>query len=108
MVKCYDWLRLFESTSFYILLIGETLNDIKPFMILLAVTLLTFGIPMVLLNLNRGEDNAIIEPIFGFWLLDLIMNQYLLALGEFNMDNFSDNDNSALCYLFFILATFVT
>ena len=108
MVKCYDWLRLFESTSFYILLITETLNDIKPFMILLAVTLLTFGIPMVLLNLNRSEDNAIIDPVFGFWLLDLVMNQYLLALGEFNMDAFSDNPQSALCYIFFILATFIT
>ena len=108
MIKIYDWLRMFDDTSFFILLIGETLKDIVPFMILLAVTLLTFGVPMVLLNLNRGDDNVIIEPIFGFWILDLLMNQYLLALGEFNMDNFAENPQSAICYFFFILATFIT
>lgn len=108
MIKCYDWLRMFDDTSFFILLIGETLKDIVPFMILLSVTLLTFGVPMVLLNLNRGDDNAVIEPIFGFWVLDLLMNQYLLALGEFNMDSFAENPQSAICYVFFILATFIT
>merc|ERR1719458_472195 len=36
------------------------------------------------------------------------MNQYLLALGEFNMDSFAENPQSAICYVFFILATFIT
>lgn len=28
MIKLYDWLRLFDGTSFYILLIAETMKDI--------------------------------------------------------------------------------
>lgn len=52
-IKMFDWLRLFEGTAFYILLVAETLSDIKPFMVLLFTALLMFGMPIFMLNLNR-------------------------------------------------------
>ena len=108
MVKVFDWLRLFENTAFYILLVQETMKDIKAFLILLLTTLMMFGIPMVMLDLNRTEENALVDPTFGFWLLNLLLNQYMLALGEFNMDNFADQPQSLMCFFFFISATFIT
>lgn len=32
----------------------------------------------------------------------------MLSLGEFNIDNFQDSPNTALCFIFFIMATFIT
>ena len=55
-IKLYDWLRLFENTAFYVLLVKLTMKDILPFMILLFVSLLIFGIPMSMLSLNRDES----------------------------------------------------
>ena len=108
LAKVFDWLRLFEQTAFYILLINETLKDIGSFLILLVVALMMFGVPMIMLNLNREPDAQIVDPIFNSWMLNLLLNQYLLALGEFNFDNFSDQPQAALCYILFIGATFFT
>lgn len=90
LYKVFDWLRLFEDTAFYILLMEETLSDIKAFMILLFVALSTFGVPMIILDFNRTADDGNVDGIFGFWVFNMLINQYLLALGEFNMDNFAD------------------
>lgn len=104
----FDWLRLFDKTSFFIKLIGETLVDILPFMILLVTSLMMFGVPVAMLNLNRAEgDNDIVSTIFGFWIFDLLANQYFLSLGEFNTDNFEAGPQSILCYIFFFAATFI-
>ena len=72
--KFFDYLRLLEQTAFYIMLISETLNDIRAFIILLFGTLYLFGMPMVMLNLNRGTSNQIVEPVFGFWMADMLLN----------------------------------
>ena len=108
MFKVFDWLRLFEKTAFYYLLLEETMHDIDSFLILLMTALMMFGVPMVMLNLNRTGDNAVLDEPFGFWGLNMFFNQYLLALGEFNMDAFANEPQSYLCYIFFLFATFVT
>ena len=109
-IKIFDWLRLFEGTAFYIRLIIETLIDITAFMLILAIALLTFGVPMHLLNLNRSDalENTIIDEVSPFWGLNVLLNQYFLALGEFNFDNFADNPQTAVCFFFFLMSTFLT
>ena len=43
-----------------------------------------FGVPMYILNQNRtSEASQIIADDINWWLMDILMNQYLLALGEF-------------------------
>jgi len=61
MLKVFDWLRLFEKTAFYILLVEVTLKDVSSFLILLVTALMMFGVPMVMLNLNRDNDNSIVD-----------------------------------------------
>ena len=80
--KLFDWLRLFEGTSFYILLVENTLSDIVWFLAVFLLSLVTFGLPMHMLDLNRSES-PLISVRFDFWVLDAIYNQYLLSLGEF-------------------------
>ena len=48
LAKLYDWLRLFETTSFYIELIRATLFDIAAFMILFATAIFLTGIPAMM------------------------------------------------------------
>lgn len=110
LIKVFDWLRLFEKTAFYILLVGETFVEISAFMILLFVALLMFGVPMIMLNLNRSkeDDNVVIAEAFGHWSVDMLVNQYMLSLGEFNYENFADQPNAAFCFGFFIASTFIT
>lgn len=108
VVKAIDWMRLFGKTAFYIELIIQTLIDVAAFMLLVGMSLLLFGIPLVMLNTEAGE-NSVVEGIFPFWLINSIINQYLLALGEFStLENFAEQPHAGLCYVFFVLATFFT
>jgi len=47
--KVFDWLRLFEKTSFYIRLIAETFGDIGYFAMIFLVCLSTIGCAMYML-----------------------------------------------------------
>ena len=108
LLKVFDWLRLFEQTAFYIKLMQETLKDIRAFLILILTALATFGIPMIILNLKLDAESQVVDEVFGFWLVNMLLNQYLLALGEFSLDNFASNSHASLCYFFFICATFIS
>ena len=79
-----DWCRLFDSTSFYVTLILQTMNDIKEFTFILFIIIIYFGAAfyMVKLNYMSGEDE-ILSTISGFILIDSFLNEYLLSLGEF-------------------------
>ena len=107
-VKVLDWMRLFDQTSFYILLIKQTVRDISAFFLLLIISLLMFGIPMIMLNISRTEELALVDQKFSNWIPNMLINQYLLALGEFNLDNFESGSQAGLCYLFFVFATLFT
>ena len=49
ILKVFDWMKLFDNTSFFVMLIAEIFKDIKYFVILLLLTILTFGAPLVFL-----------------------------------------------------------
>jgi len=108
-IKVLDWMKLFRPTSFFIRLITETINDIRHFFIIFMVALFMFGVPIYILNLNRGEDNAIMDQTFGnIWILNSFYNQYMLSLGEFSIDNYDGEPQVYLCYILFLSATFFT
>ena len=108
-IKVFDWCKLFGPTSFFIKLITETLFDIRYFMIIFLIALMMFGMPMYILQLNRDETNPVVDETFGgIWILNAFYNQYMLSLGEFNLDSFENGPQTYMCYFFFIMATFLT
>lgn len=108
-IKVLDWCKLFSGTAFFIRLITDTLKDIQAFTIIFIVALMMFGMPMYILQLNRSEDNAIVDEVFGnIWILNAFYNQYMLSLGEFAIDNFAEGPQVYICYAFFLVATFLT
>ena len=100
----------FDSTTFYVALIAETLADVKAFSVIMLVLLVYFGSAMYMLQLNAllNEESVIVQPIFNQSLVDSTLNQYMLMLGEFHMDGFEINLNKAICYGVFIGSTFLS
>lgn len=109
-VKTFDWLRLFEDTAFYILLTAETFIDIVAFTVILLTAFMMFGMPLYILgiNMNKDGENGMVDGYFGFWPIDVMLNQYLLSLGEFSTDPYEDHYVSRFCWVIFLMATFVT
>ena len=88
--KFYDLLKLFSTTAFYIKLLDKTFGDTASFMILFFIALAMFGSSIFMLQSNQeyGKQEELIKPVFGNYFIDLLLNQYLLGLGEFAFDEF--------------------
>ena len=57
-----DWLRLFDSTSFYVTLITMTIYDIRYIALIIVIILAYIGSAMYMLQLNvgaRGDSDII-------------------------------------------------
>ena len=92
-------------------LILHTFRDIAYFMLIMVLLLLYVGIAMYMLQLNADpavEESAIIIPVFGNLLIDSTLNQFLLMIGEYNMEGYTQHVNPALCYLLFILTVLIS
>ena len=91
--KLFDWLRLFEETAFYIELLFKTLYDIRVFIIIFIVTLAMFGSSMFMLQSNATVlvelGKNLVDHYFNFFLVDMVLNQYLLSLGDFSFDSYA-------------------
>ena len=93
-LKMLEWLRVFDSTAFFIKLIGTTLVDVLPFFIIFFIFLFMFGSAFYILNMNRiGEEEEVVDTsVFKNWLFNIFLNQYLLVLGQIETDNL-EGDN---------------
>ena len=73
-VKVLDWMRLFDETSFYIHLIKQTGKDIAAFLGLLFISLMMFGVPMIMLNSSRTDELALVDSTFSFWVPNMLLH----------------------------------
>mmetsp|Transcript_13656 Transcript_13656/g.18684 ORF Transcript_13656/g.18684 Transcript_13656/m.18684 type:complete len:311 (-) Transcript_13656:289-1221(-) len=104
--KAFYWMRLFSQTSFYIRLIIETLSDIKYFLILFIIILCTFGNAFLIIDIGREE--SFIQNYFSSEVVNVIFDQYLLSLGEFNGDGYMQPGADTAALVLFVAATFIT
>ena len=56
--KVFDWLRLFDTTAFFVLLIQQTIRSILSFLIILVFCYLMFGSAFYIINLNIEDEEA--------------------------------------------------
>ena len=74
-IKMLDWLRVFDSTAFFIKLIWATIIDVLPFFMILFIFIFMFGSALYILSMNRnGEDEELIDTIFEKWVLNTFLN----------------------------------
>ena len=90
--KSFDWLRAFEETSFLIMLISETIYDIRYFMVLFIISLVMFAFPLFILNnINLlADENPLIGDLTGFGPMDAILKQYEEVLAGFGPNSFAE------------------
>ena len=80
VMKVFDWLRINDSTAFYILLIEKTMEDISAFMVLLFVTISMFSMPQTILKAIEISDpdpwDEDSDKIWGSEVLNQFLDQY--------------------------------
>ena len=85
-----NWLRVFKTTVIFIRLIKQTVTDMLPFLFLYFVILIMFSLAVLFLNLRRRSEQSIYDDeIFSSSYMNSWFSQYLLTLGEFNLDNYT-------------------
>ena len=72
-VKMKDLLRLFDTTAFFIKLIMVTMYDIIPFMMILPIFIFAIGTSLYILNMERVDDNEVMDSMTGFWPADVFI-----------------------------------
>ena len=54
--KFFEWMNIFESTSFYVRLVVETIEDCFPFLALLFINYFWFGSTLYILQTNTISE----------------------------------------------------
>ena len=75
-MKVLDWLRLFDSTAFFIALYQETIKGVTSFLIIMSVWYMTFGTAFYIINLNRvqGGPADLVPSITPLWFINVFEN----------------------------------
>lgn len=92
-------------------LIVESFKDIRYFLLIVLVCIASFASAFLILDKNQkalDNDGELIDIKFKSTVFDSLLNQYLLGLGEFETDPYSDNDYAIYLWIMFILATLIT
>ena len=76
IAKTYDWLKLFEGTAFYILLIERTVYSIKDFLTPFWIALVMFGMPMVILKPSDADNAGNTTRLDFYAPVNAMLDQY--------------------------------
>ena len=106
--KSFYWLRLFDNTSFYVRLIVDTLFDIKYFLILFAMILMTFGNAIFILSKDR--EKSLYRDYVSIDYINVFLNQYEMALGSWDANKYipGDEGGDSMAWILFIITTMFT
>ena len=103
--KMFDWLRMFEITSFYVSLIVQTVKDLTPFFTIFPIFLITFGSATYILDTEKSEFTT--GDWTSSWVFNAIFTQYLLSQGAFvKIDAYEESSHEIMVYIIFMIATF--
>ena len=73
-LKVFYWMRLFTPTSFYVLLIRNTLYDIRYFLILYLAVIMMFANAILVANHERTGEDGLYGEYFGISYINAILN----------------------------------
>jgi len=105
----FYWLALFESTSYFVKMVTSSVYDIRWFGLMMMLCLLSFANAIVILTKPASDEGEpVIDQKFDMVYLDSLLSSYMLGLGEFETDNYGDNNFNNLLWLYFMLATFLS
>lgn len=110
--KFFYWMRLFKPFSAFIRTISQIVNDIGVFCVMLLLCLMAFANIIILLQHNRSgnpdmDETPIFDPFVAIMPVDALLHAYLTGLGDFNKDNYSEEDAVVVWMMFFFATILV-
>ena len=90
-------------------MIIETLYDIRYFLLLFVLILMTFGNAMLILS--EGREENLYKDYFEIDFLNVVLNQYELSLGEFDTEErfiSAKEGGDTIAWIMFVGATMIT
>ena len=108
-LKLFDWMRLFDGTAFFMRLLGDTIWDIKYFLVIMFIVYEGFGSAFHIIDMSRqaNEEGSIMTYLARMWFVNSFQYTYLLGLGEFDLENATNGSNIILFYGLFNISTFL-
>lgn len=119
-LKCFYWMRVFESFAHFVTLITKTVIEIKTFAIMLLLCICAFSNFFFIINRNSQANpkyqpevkdderyRYVSEFIPKQHLFNAFFSMYLTGLGEFDSEGYGQGPNKIMAYCFFFLATFL-
>ena len=106
-IKVFYWMRLWESTAYYVKLITQTLSDVKLFLLLCLVILFAFANLFFMLNIGTDSNNRALIAYTGWAVIDSVIAIYQFALGDFHYSGFIHSEYDALLWPSFMVCTFL-
>lgn len=111
-----SWMRLFDQTSFYYMMITEALNDIKYFLVMILLCVCMFGNAILVLddnqillaNANEEEYEKLVPVVTLSRFTDAMISQYMVGLGTIDYSTYLHNKALGLIWFYLILATIIT
>lgn len=86
-------------------MVTDIIVDSAKFAIVFFACVAMFAMSFAILDNNRSDSNLYPER-FGFpW--DSLLYAYMLGLGEFDTDPYDEDGNTALLWMYFLVATYV-
>ena len=86
-IKFLYFMRIFRPTSKFISIITAVVADMKVFMVVFMVSLVSFSQSMYILSNNNQEDDKFISSMAGSALFT-----YLISLGDWDTDALGKTD----------------
>lgn len=110
----FYWMRLSPDLAFYVNMIIQTLYDCAYFIIIFLVSVLMFGNAYYALQgipsqpNEDGSEYVIWPKAFEQPFVDSVFSNFMIGLGEFVYDGWSDHPARVIIWIYFILSTFFT
>ena len=63
---------------------------------------------MLQLNSDNIDEGTVVPPVFGNFVVDLMINQFQLMMGAVETDSYDDHKFKAICYILYISAMIIS
>ena len=111
--KVLECLRATDATAFYARLIVQTFKDMSWFLVILFGLIIISAVTFYIHDMNSIEkgfgEQGNFMPLNSYdaRFLNNVAYQYLMTLGEFDIDHLMDSEDKPSPFLLFFVYTFV-
>jgi hypothetical protein len=112
-IKVFYWMRLFKSTSYFIILIVRTITDSASFITMLLIVFFAYANMNFIIQLNvsgaeyKGDDVYVTEYVKDWNIFNAIMAQYMVALGQFEAGNIGHGPSMIVAWFAFLSSSYI-